>query len=246
MVRFFVTFLLFMNMAVYVYSQHQLPVSLHGFTEMGHHTTMQYYGGAGAMVDGRLTDYFTLTGGAYVSFYKDEVLTRNTVCNSSFVLNGRLDFPLKRSGTIFFENRYLLRALSAYQTYELNAGVVVGYEFSHLSCTVGLASRLITAYHYEPQDGERFVGEPFNMLYRLEGYLFKQEQRRWNVGFRFSNYRFFEISHCSDPYYSLLGTCTMSSQLDVLVETGIHPAGVFSLNAHYYETFLSVGVKYQW
>lgn len=220
--------------------------SVGGFVEMGHNTTMQCIGGVGALVEFPLMEYFTLSGGAYFPLYKEEILKRAVTCNPSIAANGTVHFPLRYRGELFLENRYLFRSLGAYRVYELNAGLLVGYKSSHFLVTVGMAGCLIASHAYDPADGNRFVSEPFNLLYSVEAYLWGRSARRWDVGLRLSNYRAFKVSHSSDPCYSVMGRYILSEQLKLLVDVGVHPSGVFNMNAHYYESYFNIGVTYKW
>lgn len=227
-------------------AQSRHPLAVHGFTEVGHNTTMQFYGGVGTIVHASLTNYFTLSGGAYFPLYKDFIVRDKLMCNPAAFIKGKIQFPLKHGYTLFLENRYLVRALNAYRVYELNGCLSLGCESPRFVCCLGMANRLIAGYEYDPADGSRFVSEPFNLLYSLEAYLFRRTARKWNVGLRFSNYRLFRINHCSDPDYALLGAYSVSSRLNLLMDVGVRPAGVFNLTAHYYESYFNMGVKYKW
>lgn len=245
-VRRLVALFAFGLIAFLTLAQSRQPLAMYGFMEMGHNTTMQFYQGVGAIVHASLTNYFTLSGGAYFPLYKERIVRDKLMCNPAAFLEGKVHFPLKHGYTLFLENRYLVRALNAYRVYELNGCLSLGCESPHFVCCLGMANRLIAVYQYDPADGSRFVSEPFNLLYNLEGYLFGRTARKWNVGLRFSNYRLFRINHCSDPNYAVLGSYSVSPRLNLLIDVGVRPAGVFNLTAHYYESYFNMGVKYKW
>lgn len=233
-------------MTVCVKGQERCPMSVHGFTEVGHNTSMQCYGGPGVIFTVSPTGYFDLSVGGYFPLYKEKIVKEALTCNPSAIINGVVAFPLKYNHVFSLENRYLFRSLGAYGVYELNAGLLASYKSARYLVAVGMSSRLIAAHKYDPADGNRFVSEPFNLLYRIEGYLFRRDARSWNVGLRFSNFSLFRVSHSSDPHYSLLGEYMILDCLQLVADVDIHPAGVFNLNAHYYESYCNIGVKYKW
>jgi hypothetical protein len=96
---------------------------------------------------------------------------------------------------------------------------------------------------YEVADQTRYIIEPLDFLYRIEGSVRKMSSN-WNLSLRFSNFDEFQMERWQQPMVTLIGKYNILKNLSLSLDAGIKPSGVFHIAANYYEFFLQAGVKF--
>ena len=205
--------------------------------EYGYNYTYKNYGAAQV--------YFKFPAKTY--FSADCGIKAATANIYSLTATLRTTFPTKRQGEWQLENVYLYRAIARNQVSEFSAGVRSGYSRDHFEGNLGFFVRFIG--DLKPDEmltQKRYVVEPFNLLYSVEGRL-KKDDARWNIGLRISNYDDFQIERALSPIFSLKSRFAPnkdSQKFYLWAEVALKPAGAMHLSANFYNFFSRVGICY--
>lgn len=168
--------------------------------------------------------------------YQGTTLNRHSIC-----LQGQINLLQAKSGTLYFENRYLYRLFPKYDLQEFNALFEFGWRNRHFNFQLGLTNRYTAPIPLRQNGGMDVNFEPMNPTFCIEGHLFDQEHP-WNLGARVSNYRDFVIERFTLFFYSIDGYYDFGNGLRLTAEAGLHPCGVLNLSSQYNGWFGNVGL----
>lgn len=89
------------------------------------------------------------------------------------------------------------------------------------------------------------IQEPFNIFYELRVNLLAM-LKSWSLQFVITNNEMFELERHYQPTFILRCGHDLMERLGISAGVGCKPAGVFSISAEYYQTFINFGVCYKW
>jgi hypothetical protein len=203
--------------------------------EYGYNYTWENFGALAAVGSFPLKDYFVANIG--VKSYTSNIYALS--------VNAKTTFPQKY-GEWRIENKLLYRAFVRNRIYELSSGLLVGFRRDYINVGIGLSARLISKFGKPSVTNQlRYIIEPFNLLYFIEGDV-KRNSNRWNVGARVSNFDDFQLERPYQPIFTFIGKYSLKNKpLTFFSEMAFKPSGVFHLSANFYEIRVQIGTKYK-
>lgn len=158
-------------------------------------------------------------------------------------VTARPKFPLS-VGELFVDGSLFYRNLYKYRASEFVSAVSVGYRMDYVSAQVGLFSRTMINNDRASQDNEAYVGEPFNLLYRVS-FKVRPAFCVWNVGGGITDYNDFEYERMWEPLFFIDGHYDINDNLRLLAEVYVKPTGMFHLVASFYGITVKAGLSYR-
>jgi len=226
---------LFLSLSLSALTQDKAPISVRTYAEYGYNYTWGNYGGLAIIGNFPINSYFNLEGGI------------NTNTSNVHAINTRaiVHFPLE-VGDLTLENRYLYRLFLRNNTNDLSAAVLVGYTANHIKASLGFYGRVYGNIYWESHnESVANIMEPFNLIYNIEGQLFKQEHN-WNLGLCVSNHDDFQIERMYKPLFTLRGNFIPVEHFNLLAEFVCKPVGIFHGSANFYGIYTRLGLIYTW
>ncbi len=226
---------LLLGLSLSALAQTKAPISIRSYAEYGYNYTWENYGGLAVIANIPINSYFSLEGGI------------NTNTSNVHAINTRaiVHFPLA-VGDLTLENRYLYRLFLRNNTNDLAAGIIVGYTRDYIKASLGLYGRIYGNIQWESHnESAANVMEPFNLIYNLEGQLFKQDHN-WNIGLGVSNHDDFQIERMYKPIFTLKGNFVPAQHFNLLAELSCKPVGNFHGSANFYALYTRLGFIYTW
>ncbi|HQA75709.1 MAG TPA: hypothetical protein PLY32_01185 [Salinivirgaceae bacterium] len=226
---------LFLSVSIVVFSQDKAPISLKSYAEYGYNYTWEHYGSLAVIANFPINSYFSLEGGL------------NTNTSNVHALNTRatVHFPLS-VGNLTLENRYLYRLYLRNNTQDFAVGVIVGYVKDYIKANLGVYSRVYGSITKQGQnESVTNIREPFNLIYNIEGQIFKQDHN-WNIGLGISNYDDFQIERMYLPIVTLKGNFLPAQHFNLLTELSCKPTGILHGSANFYAIYTRLGLIYTW
>lgn len=226
---------LLLGLSLSALAQTKAPISIRSYAEYGYNYTWENYGGLAVIANIPINSYFTLEGGI------------NTNTSNVHAINTRaiVNFPLA-VGDLTLENRYLYRLFLRNNTNDLCAGLIVGYTRNYVKASLGIYCRIYGNIYWESHnESAANVMEPFNLIYNIEGQLFKQDHN-WNLALSVSNHDNFQIERMYQPIFTLKGNYIPAKHFNLLAEVACKPAGMFHGAADFYAIYTRLGFSYIW
>lgn len=218
-----------------VLAQDNEGISLKTYVEYGYNYTWEHYGSLSVIGNFPINSHFELEAGL------------NTNSANIYALNVKsiVKFPLK-VGQLKLENRYLYNMLLRNNSNDFCGALSIGYYINHLSVSAGFFARLYGNLVFDSHEGSvSTIIEPFNLIYSIEGQLFKQDHL-WNLGARISNHNDFTIERFNEPIFTLLGIYKATNSIKLFTEISCKPSGIFHVTANFYSIFGHIGFIYKW
>ena len=203
-------------------------------TEYGYNNTWEHFGGFYAIGSYPIKDYFNAELG--VKAYTSNV----------YAVAGKVKtlFP-KKYGEWRLENRLLYRAFVRNHTFELSGGLVFGFRRDHINLGIGFFARLVSKMGTPViTNQQRYIIEPFNLLYFLEINVMKNSSL-WNIGIWSSNYDNFQMERFHQPIFALIGKYSLKEKpIKFFAEVALKPSGIFFITTNFYEFSSKIGISY--
>ena len=216
-------------------AQEKSPISIQSYAEYGYNYTWGHYGGLAVIGNFPINAYFDLEAGI------------NTATSNVHAINTKaiVHFPLK-VGDLTLENRYLYRLFLRNNTQDLAASLSVGYAINHFKVGLGVYARIYGDIRFERHNESiPNIVEPFNLMYSIEGQLFKQDHN-WNLALCMSNHDNFQIERMYQPIFTLKGNYKPAEHFNLLAEVACKPAGMLHGSANFYAIYTRLGFSYTW
>lgn len=226
---------LLLGLSLSALAQTKAPISIRSYAEYGYNYTWENYGGLAVIANIPINSYFSLEGGI------------NTNTSNVHAINTRaiVHFPLA-VGDLTLENRYLYRLFLRTNTNDLAAALSVGYSINHFKVGLGVFARLYGDIRFSKHtESIPNVIEPFNLIYNIEGQLFKADHN-WNLALSVSNHDDFQIERMYQPIFTLKGNYMPAKHFNLLAEVACKPAGMFHGAADFYAIYTRLGFSYIW
>lgn len=147
-------------------------------------------------------------------------------------------------GELFLEDRLLGRIVARDYVNEFTHAISLGYRMQYVSVQLGLFSRTIVPMPYEKNSDNSYIAEPFNLLYRVEAFV-RPETSCWNISIAISNVDNYMMERAWTPMLYLGGWYDVNDNWRLRLEGKYKNAGMFHMNAHYYEAEVNVGAEYR-
>ena len=161
----------------------------------------------------------------------------------SFGVQMRPKFALP-VGEMFLEDRLMARLITRDAFNEVTQALSLGYRMQYVSIQLGMSTRLIIRLPYEWHSTESIICEPFNVLYRVEGFV-RPQTSPWNISLCVSNMDNYQIERVWQPMFMLGGWYDPTDHWRVRLSAECKPTGLFHLNATYYGAEVRVGAEYR-
>lgn len=147
-------------------------------------------------------------------------------------------------GELYLEDRLLLRLVTRDNINEFTHAISLGYRMQYVNVQFGLASRVIVPLPFELHSTDEYICEPFNLLYRIEGFV-RPTTSPWNISIAISNADNYMIERMWTPMLYLGGWYDVNSHWRIRLSGKYKNAGMFHMNAHYYAAEVRVGAEYK-
>lgn len=227
-----IIFAFLIGLSLSLFGQEKGRITLHPILEYGYNYTHLNYGCIGIVSDFQLADNFSINGG----------LQANTANIYSISAKGTVGIPLK-IGKLYIENRYLYKIIQRINFQEMNAAISLGYAAKYWKIQAGFNTKFYGLMN--ESNNNSIIFEPFNVLYLLEGTVFKPDHI-WNIGGRVSNFDHFIMERFGNPIFTVFGHYTISEKIKLVTETGVRPSGITNINANFWGYYLQIGMLILW
>ncbi len=147
-------------------------------------------------------------------------------------------------GEMFLEDRLLARLFVGDAINEAVQTLSVGYRMQYISVQVGMSCRFIIPQPYEWHSTESIICEPFNVLYRVEGFV-RPQSSAWNISLCAANIDNYQVERVWQPMFMVGGWYDINRHWRVRLSAACKPTGMFHLNAAYYAAEVRAGAEYR-
>lgn len=146
-------------------------------------------------------------------------------------------------GTLYFDAGVLYKHLGGDGIFDFVSRGSLGWQMKHFDVQLGMFNRTMGSIERDIHTDEEMIGEPFNVLYRLQ-YNLKGNDNPWDLWCGMSDFTAFEFERHWSPIFYLGGRRTLGDDLQLFGQTEIKPTGMFHLNACFYGIVFRVGAFY--
>ena len=147
-------------------------------------------------------------------------------------------------GELYLEDRLMARLIALDEVNEFLHAISLGYRMQYVDVQVGLINRVIMPLPYERNTLDKYIVEPFQLLYRLECFV-RPVTSPWNIAIAISNADDYMIERPWTPMLYLGGWYDIDSHWRLRLSGKYKNAGMFHMNAHYYAAEVRVGAEYR-
>lgn len=155
----------------------------------------------------------------------------------------RPKFALQK-GELYIEDRLMARFIARDQVDELLHAISIGYRMQYIDVQLGVINRVIMPLPYERNTLDKYIVEPFQLLYRVEGFV-RPLTSPWNIAIAISNADNYMIERPWVPMLYLGGWYDIDEHWRIRLSGKYKNAGMFHMNAHYYAAEVRVGAEYR-
>lgn len=169
------------------------------------------------------------------------VSTRNL-----YQVGARGDFKLwiGKTRNIALRNQYSYSAYANENLQNFNMSLLLVYDQEHLYASFGGYTQFFTNFFLKDGAQRTYIWEP-GLAYDFRTRIFKKSHV-WNLGLQITNIRHFLVERSYAPNFILNGNYRINGEgndhLNLLLEAGFQPSGIFHIVANYYSFFFNVGV----
>lgn len=140
--------------------------------------------------------------------------------------------------------RALWRRFAQWNIDELSGGALVGLQWRGWRLMLGLADRMVAPAGVDwLGESMDWVAEPLNLMYEL-CYSFALGNGPWRGEVRLADYDDFVTDRAYQPIVSLRCARRLADRGEVYLRCLLHPTGMLSLSANYYETAIIGGFTF--
>ena len=147
-------------------------------------------------------------------------------------------------GELYLEDRLMASFIASDQVNEFLHAISLGYRMQYVNVEFGLINRVMMPLPYERNTLDKYIVEPFQLLYRVEGFV-RPVTSSWNIAIAISNADNYMIERPWTPMLYLGGWYDVNEHWRVRLSGKYKNAGMFHMNAHYYAAEVRVGAEYR-
>ena len=147
-------------------------------------------------------------------------------------------------GELYLEDRLMARFVARDQVNEFLHAISLGYRMQYVNVEFGLINRVMMPLPYERNTLDKYIVEPFQLLYRVEGFV-RPVTSSWNIAIAISNADNYMIERPWTPMLYFGGWYDVNEHWRVRLSGKYKNAGMFHMNAHYYAAEVRVGAEYR-
>ena len=147
-------------------------------------------------------------------------------------------------GELYLEDRWMARFIARDQVNEFLHAISLGYRMQYVNVEFGLINRVMMPLPYERNTLDKYIVEPFQLLYRVEGFV-RPVTSSWNIAIAISNADNYMIERPWTPMLYLGGWYNIDQHWRLRLSGKYKNAGMFHMNAHYYAAEVRVGAEYR-
>ena len=209
------------------------PITLRAFGGYGYNFTWGHYGNfdVGACIP------------LNKNFEMDAAVEASTVNLYTVSFDARPLFPIK-TGEFYLDTRLLYKSVVRDRMHDFAASFAVGYRMDYVDVRVGMFSRLMADFNRDWHSEDEILVEPLGIIYNIEVFV-RPQISRWNLSFRFANFDDYQIERIWQPIFMLGGRFDPTDRLSILLQAQCKLAGMFHLNATFYDAKVRAGISYK-
>ena len=148
---------------------------------------------------------------------------------------------------LLFINRMLWRRFAVWRLDEFSSHVGVGAEWRGWRVHLGVAERMVTPTGIDwLNESTTYVFEPFNLMYELCYRLLLGSDGRWMLVLRVADFDDFVTDRAYQPLFSASAVWRLAPGIELAARGLLHPTGMLSMSANYYEAAFNLGMKWLW
>ena len=139
------------------------------------------------------------------------------------------------------------RRFALWKTNEFCSRIGLGLTRNGWRVQMGLARRTMTATMVNwLSHNTDFLSEPFNFMYEVCHTWSFGKDDEWMLSARVSDFDDFVIDRAYQPLFSVMGRWKVWQHTELVGRVIVHPTGMLSLSANYYEFMMNIGVNMVW
>ena len=163
-----------------------------------------------------------------------------------YQVGARCDFKwwIGENRNLALRNQYSYNAYANENLQNLNMSLLLVYDQEHLYASFGGYAQFYTNFFLKDGVQRTYIWEP-GLAYDFRTYIFKKSHI-WNLGLQITNIRHFLVERSYAPNIIVNGNYRICGEdndhLNLLLEAGFQPSGIFHIVANYYSFFFNVGI----
>ena len=179
-------------------------------------------------------DWIDAYGGLHVS-------SRNLY---QLALRGDFKWWVGQTRNIALRNQYTYSIYAKDNLQNFNMSLMLVYDQEHLYAAFGGYMQFFTNLFLTEGIQRTYIWEP-GLAYDFRTRIFKRSHV-WNLGLQITNIRHFLVERSYSPNVILNGNYRIGGEnedhLNIILEAGVQPSGIFHIVVNYYSFFFNVGV----
>ena len=157
---------------------------------------------------------------------------------------GDFKWNISENRNLALRNQYSYSAYANENLQNFNMSLILVYDQEHLYASFGGYAQFYTNFFLKENTQRTYVWEP-GLAYDFRTRIFKKSHI-WNLGLQITNIRHFLVERSYSPNIILNGNYRIcgkdNDHLNLLLEAGFQPSGIFHIVANYYSFFFNLGV----
>ena len=170
----------------------------------------------------------------------------NISSRNLYQIGARGDFKwwIGENRNISLRNQYSYSAYANENLQNLNMSLLFVYDQEYLYAAFGGYAQFFTNFFIKNDKQRSYIWEP-GLAYDFQTRIFKKSHI-WNLGLQITNIRHLLVERSYAPNIILNGNYRICGEnndhLNLLLEAGFQPSGIFHIVANYYSFFFNLGV----
>ena len=163
-----------------------------------------------------------------------------------YQIGARGDFKwwVGENRNLALRNQYSYSAYANENLQNFNMSLLLVYDQEHLYASFGGYAQFFTNFFLKDGAQRTYIWEP-GLAYDFQTRIFKKSHI-WNLGLQITNIRHLLVERSYAPNFIFNGNYRICGEgndhLNLLLEAGFQPSGIFHIVANYYSFFFNVGI----
>jgi hypothetical protein len=163
-----------------------------------------------------------------------------------YQIGARGDFKwwVGENRNLALRNQYSYSAYANENLQNFNMSLLLVYDQEHLYASFGGYAQFFTNFFLKDGVQRTYIWEP-GLAYDFQTRIFKKSHI-WNLGLQITNIRHLLVERSYAPNFIFNGNYRICGEgndhLNLLLEAGFQPSGIFHIVANYYSFFFNVGI----
>ena len=163
-----------------------------------------------------------------------------------YQIGARGDFKwwVGENRNLALRNQYSYSAYANENLQNFNMSLLLVYDQEHLYASFGGYAQFFTNFFLKDGVQRTYIWEP-GLAYDFQTRIFKKSHI-WNLGLQITNIRHLLVERSYTPNFIFNGNYRICGEgndhLNLLLEAGFQPSGIFHIVANYYSFFFNVGI----